>query len=113
MRHWDDVYPRYCVEPSSFTVHALGVLRGGVRPRVDDLRGAENRQASKNNVSNLINNMIEAVAVIASSVAAALALLVTTCCFHIRRLRCATIECCGSKCTRAPMTTDELEMDTL
>jgi hypothetical protein len=57
--------------------------------------------------------MIEAVAVVASSVAAALALLVTTCCFHIRRLRCATIECCGSKCTRAPMTTDELEMDTL
>jgi hypothetical protein len=57
--------------------------------------------------------MIEAVAVVASSVAGALALLITTCCFHIRRLRCANIECCGSKCTRAPMTSEELEMDTL
>ena len=58
--------------------------------------------------------MIEAVAVVASSVAAAVALLITTCCFHIRRLRCATIECCGgSKCTRAPMTAEELQMDTL
>jgi hypothetical protein len=57
--------------------------------------------------------MIEAVAVIASSVAAAVALLITTCCFHIRRLRCATIECCGSKCTRSPMTAEELQLDTL
>jgi hypothetical protein len=57
--------------------------------------------------------MIEAVVVVASSVAAGIALLVTTCCYNIRRLRCATIECCGSKCTRAPMTSDELEMDTL
>lgn len=57
--------------------------------------------------------MIEAVAVVASSVAAALALLITTCCYNVRRLRCATIECCGAKCARVPMTTDELQMDTL
>jgi hypothetical protein len=57
--------------------------------------------------------MIEAVAVVASSVAAALALLLTTCCYNIRRLRCATIDCCGSKCTRAPMTAEELQLDTL
>jgi hypothetical protein len=57
--------------------------------------------------------MIETVAVIVSSVAAALALLVTTCCFHLRRLRCATIDCCGSKCTRTPYTIDELQLDTL
>ena len=57
--------------------------------------------------------MIEAVAVIISSVAAALALLVTTCCFHIRRLRCATINCCGAACTREPMSREELEMDRL
>jgi hypothetical protein len=57
--------------------------------------------------------MIEAVAVIASSVAAALALLIATCCFHIRRLRCATINCCGATCTREPMSREELEMDTL
>jgi hypothetical protein len=57
--------------------------------------------------------MIEIIAVVVSSIAAAVALLITTCCYNIRRLRCATIECCGSKCTREPMTTDELEMDTL
>ena len=57
--------------------------------------------------------MIEIVAVVASSVAGALALLVTTCCFNLRRLRCATIECCGSKCTREPMSAEELEMDAL
>jgi len=57
--------------------------------------------------------MIEAVAVIASSVAAAVALLITTCCFHIRRLRCATIDCCGSTCTRVPMTAEQLQLDTL
>jgi hypothetical protein len=57
--------------------------------------------------------MIEVVAVVASSVAGALALLITTCCFHMRRLRCETIECCGSKCTRAPMTSEELELDSL
>jgi hypothetical protein len=57
--------------------------------------------------------MIEAVAVVASSVAGALALLITTCCFHMRRLRCETIKCCGSACTRAPMTAEELQLDTL
>ena len=106
------MYPRCGVEPAAFSMYSFGMLWSGVRPGAHDLRGAKNRQASKNNVSNLIK-MIEAVAVVASSVAGALALLITTCCFHIRRLRCATIECCGSKCTRDPMTTDELEMDTL
>ena len=57
--------------------------------------------------------MIEAVAVIASSVAAALALLITTCCYNIRRLRCATIDCCGGTCVRSPMTAEELQLDTL
>jgi hypothetical protein len=57
--------------------------------------------------------MIELFAVVISSVAGALALLVTTCCYNIRRLRCATIKCCGATCTREPMTSDELEMDSL
>ena len=57
--------------------------------------------------------MIEAVAVVASSVAAALALLVSTFCFHIRRLRCATIDCCGAKCIRENMSAQEMEMDSL
>jgi len=57
--------------------------------------------------------MLEVVAVVASSVAAALGLLITTCCFHIRRLRCATINCCGATCTREPMSREELEMDRL
>jgi len=56
---------------------------------------------------------MEAVAVVASSVAAALALLITTCCFHMRRLRCETIQCCGGKCARSPMTAEELQLDTL
>jgi len=57
--------------------------------------------------------MIEIFAVAVSSIAAAVALLVTTCCYNIRRLRCATISCCGATCTREPMTRDELEMDSL
>jgi hypothetical protein len=57
--------------------------------------------------------MIEIFAVAVSSIAAAVALLVTTCCYNIRRLRCATISCCGATCTREPMSRDELEMDSL
>jgi len=57
--------------------------------------------------------MLEAVAVVSSSVAAALALLITTCCYNMRRLRCASIECCGSKCIRENMSAQEMEMDSL
>ena len=55
--------------------------------------------------------MIEIVAVVASSVAGAMALVITTVCFNLRRLRCATIECCGSKCTRETMSAEELAAD--
>jgi len=83
-----------------------------LRPRVDDLGRTTARHGQEKNVFNLIN-MLEVSAVIISSVAAAIALLVTTCCYNVRRLRCATIECCGAKCIRENMSAQELEMDTL
>ena len=55
--------------------------------------------------------MIEVVAVIATSLGGAMALVITTVCFNLRRLRCATIECCGSKCTRETMSAEELAAD--
>ena len=57
--------------------------------------------------------MIELVAVFVSSIGAAIALLITTCCYNIRRLRCATIDCCGAKCIRENMSAQEMEMDSL
>ena len=56
--------------------------------------------------------MIEIVA-ISGAISGGLALLITTCCFNIRRLRCANISCCGAQCTRDVMNTDELAADGL
>jgi hypothetical protein len=55
-RYCDDVYPRCGLEPAAFSMYSFGMLWSGVRPRVDDSRRTTKWQASKNNVSNLIND---------------------------------------------------------
>jgi len=92
-------------------LHTLGMLGRDMRSPTHVIRGTAAGHAQKKYVCHF--KMIEIVAVAVSSVAGALALLVTTCCFNIRRLRCATIECCGASCTRSPMSREDLEMDTL
>jgi hypothetical protein len=44
---------------------------------------------------------------------ASLTLIVTTCCYNIRRLRCTHIKCCGAECTRDLMSLEEIQADVI